>query len=262
MRLRPGGDGPRVIANSIPKAGTHLLMSLLDAVPGMRFSGIHFGYGELTQPEDISASRRLEDLDRTLRRLGNAQYMMAHIRHRPDVVALLAAAGCNTLVCIRDPRDIALSWAAFLKSNSRHPLHERFMTDYPEHDDRLTAVITGVPSIPGRPALPSLRDHLDRFTGWLGEANGCVVRYEDLVGPRGGGTESAQLATVGRVLDFIGAAQADSDVAAVSGAVYSTKSATFRRGQIGSWRKELAPRHQALIQELCGDQLLALGYPP
>lgn len=262
MRLRPGGNGPRVIANSIPKAGTHLLMSTLDAVPGLRFSGMHFGYGELTSPEEVSARRRLADLDKAIGRLGTAQYMMGHIRCRPEVVALLAARGCRNLVCIRDPRDIALSWAMFLKSNTRHPLHARLMATYPDFDDLLQVVITGAPSGqnggPNGPELPSLSNHLDRYLGWLDEPDSCVVRYEDLIGPRGGGSEDAQLAAVERILQFIGAAKAEQ--AAVADSVYSTTSATFRRGQIGSWRAEMPARHQALIQERCGDQLQALGY--
>jgi hypothetical protein len=39
--------GPRVFANSIPKAGTHLVASLLARLPRMMFSGIHSALGEV-----------------------------------------------------------------------------------------------------------------------------------------------------------------------------------------------------------------------
>jgi len=53
----------------------------------------------------------------------------------------------------------------------------------------------------------------------------------------------------------------DAVVDRVAESIYSTKSATFRLGQIDSWRQQMASRHIALINELCEPQMLRMGYP-
>ena len=39
-RLRANASGPRILANSIPKAGTHLLIRCLTLLPGITDSGL------------------------------------------------------------------------------------------------------------------------------------------------------------------------------------------------------------------------------
>ncbi len=258
-RLRPAGHGPTVLANSIPKAGTHVLMSLLDAVPGMRFAGTHLAYTGADRPGG-SNEESLRDLQTLLRQLRPAHYMTGHIRHQPDIVAALDDAGCRVLLSIRDPHAIALSAANYLLANERHPLHERIRRDYPELDDRIHAVITGIPPAEGGPGIPGLAQRLDRYLPWLAEPGVCVVRYEDLAGAQGGGSAQQQMTAVEEILHFLGLPADEDMVARVAGSVYSTTSATFRRGQIDSWRQELAPHHIELIDELCKQQLVGLGY--
>lgn len=256
-RLRPAGDGPKLLANSIPKAGTHVLMSLLDAIPGMRFSGIHFAVTGATRPGGINELRELETL---VNRLRPSHYMTGHIRHHPDTLAVLAQAQCRTIVSIRDPRAIALSAANYMRTNERHPLHARGLTELPELDDRLTAVIHGLAPSDTGPGFPSLAERLDRFLPWLDESGVFILRYEDLIGPQGGGSIERQRSLVIDILDFLGLPAEADVVEQVANSIYSTKSATFRRGQIDSWRDEMSPHHVELINELCKEQMLRLGY--
>lgn len=259
VRLRPASNGPTVLANSIPKAGTHALMSLLDAIPGMRFSGEHFTFTGADRPGG-SNEQSLRELAAMVGRLRPALYMTGHIRHQPDIVATLADAGCRTVVILRDPRAIALSAANYLRSNERHPLHSSILATYPELDDRVHAVITGIPPSVTSPGIPGLPQRLDRYIPWLDEPGVLVVRYEDLVGAQGGGEEQRQRVVVRDVLGFLGFPADDGMVGRVTESVYSTASATFRRGQIDSWRHELAPRQVEFVNQACEQQLLRLGY--
>lgn len=260
-RLRPAGDGPRVLANSIPKAGTHVLMSLLDATPGMRFNGNHFAFTGDDRPGG-SAEQSLRSLQSLTGQLRAGQYMTGHIRHRDDIAALLSDAGCRTLLSIRDPRAIALSAANYLHANPRHPLHSRVLAEYPELDDRIRAVIDGIPATASSPGIPALSHRLDRYLPWLDEPTAHVVRYEDLVGPQGGGSTDTQRATVAGLLTFLGLGTDDATLDTVCSSVYSTRSATFRSGQVDSWRSELSPEQAATINERCAAQLVRLGYLP
>lgn len=260
-RLGPSGDGPRVLANSIPKAGTHVLMSLLDATPGMRFNGNHFAFTGADR-HGGSEGKSLQSLRSNTAQLRTGQYMTGHIRHRDDIVDVLAGAGVRTLLSIRDPRAIALSAANYLHANPRHPLHSRVLAEYPELDDRIRAVIDGIPATESSPGIPGLAERLDRYLPWLDEPAAHVVRYEDLVGAQGGGSTNTQRATVAGLLSFLGLDVDDAGLGTVCRSVYSTKSATFRSGQSDSWRAELAPEHAATINDRCAAQLTRLGYPP
>lgn len=259
-RLRPAGTGPRILANSIPKAGTHLLMSLLDAMPGIRFSGIHFAFTGASKPGG-SNERSLGELGTLMNRLRPAHYMTGHIRHQPDILAVLADAECKTIVSIRDPRAIALSAANYMRSNQRHPLHARVLAELPELDDRIDAVITGIPPTENGPGVPALAERLDRYLPWLDEPGVCVVRYEDLIGAQGGGSVQQQRTLVSDILRFLEMPAEDGVVGRVADSIYSTSSATFRRGQIDSWREEMPARQVALINESCAQQMLRMGYP-
>lgn len=257
-RVRPTGSGPKVIANSIPKAGTHLLMSMLDAWPGMHFSGMHFALG-LDQP-DTDEPREFQEFAKLVRRLRSGQYMSAHLPFRPAIARATEAANCRVLLSIRDPRAITLSLAMYLESNPRHPLHERMRREFPTLEQRLDAVIDGVEVTAGQPGMPSLAERLDRYLPWLDGPLSHLVRYEDLIGPLGGGSAEQQLATVRGVARFLGLPDDDGAVRPIADAVFSTKSATFRRGQIDSWREELSERFVLRIEQSCAAQLRRLGY--
>ncbi len=260
-RLGPPRTGPRVLANSIPKAGTHVLMSLLDAIPAIQFSGIHFSFSGAGRPGG-SHEESLAELRKVIRQLRSGQYMTGHIRHQEDISAVLSAVGCRTILSIRDPRAIALSAANFMHAHPRHPLYARSLSEFPNLDDRIRAVITGVPQRDNSPALPSLAERLDRFVPWLDEPGVCVVRYEDLIGAQGGGSARRQRMLVTDILRFLELAGRSAEVDRVAESIFSTTSATFRSGQIDSWREEMPSRFVELINERCEQQMRRMGYPP
>ncbi|MEJ7770627.1 MAG: sulfotransferase domain-containing protein, partial [Geodermatophilaceae bacterium] len=232
----------------------------LDAMPGIRFSGMHFAFTGANKPGG-SNEQSLAELETLVSRLRPAHYMTGHIRHQPDILAVLADAGCRTIVSIRDPRAIALSAANYMRSNQRHPLHARGLAELPELDDRINAVITGIPATDTEQGFPALAERLERYLPWLDEPGVCVVRYEDLIGVQGGGSEQRQRGLVADILRFLDLPVDDTVVDRVAESIYSTKSATFRLGQIDSWRQQMASRHIALINELCEPQMLRMGYP-
>ncbi len=86
----------------------------------------------------------------------------------------------------------------------------------------------------------------------------CKVRYEDLVGPRGGGTRETQVAAVHRVLEHVGAT--DKDAEAVADRIYSTDAWSFHRGRTGSWREAFSAENLTLFKERYGEVLEQYGY--
>ena len=103
---------PRVFANSFPKAGTHLLASLLGRLPRMMASGLHRDRADVDRDG-------WEQLAGDLGTVRNGQYATGHFPHDPRLVAMLGELEFASLVCLRDPRDIAVSAVGLCDGDAR-----------------------------------------------------------------------------------------------------------------------------------------------
>ncbi|HUG86090.1 MAG TPA: sulfotransferase domain-containing protein [Euzebya sp.] len=246
--LRAGRDGPRVLATTIPKAGTHLLMRVLDALPG--FAAYHRGLVPLGDSQTAAAA-----IATVWRRMPAGTHLTSHLPYSPPVAAAVADAGLHVVLLVRDPRDVAASMARFAMTATHVPEHPVY-AGLPDDDARLRLAIAGDPDI-GQP--PLLADRFDRFLPWV-EEGALLLRYEDLVGPQGGGSAWSQHDAVARLGGFLGLELPDDVVALVADRVYSTTTHTFRRGRVGGWRDDFTAAHEALFNRVHGDLLDRLGY--
>lgn len=88
-----------------------------------------------------------------------------------------------------------------------------------------------------------------------------LVRFEDLIGTKGGGSEQMQSEQIIRIGKFLGFSADEFDVDAIAQDAFSSSAKTFRSGQTNSWRKEFKTEHiQAIKQGKLGKQLIDLGY--
>jgi hypothetical protein len=254
LRLRPG-IGARVLATSMPKSGTHLLTALLDAIPGMRFSGYH-----LTEAELAGRRGPVDRLDRALRRVRRGQYVSGHLPARSAVVGCVTELDYRTIFIVRDPRDVAVSDLHYILGFRQHPLHER-LHRMPSEEERLLAMITGIDETrDGHPLLEPMGERVAGYLAWMSSDQAITVRFEDLVGPSGGGSDARQRGTVSAVLRHLDRDDDPDAVDRIRRAVWSPSSSTFRRGSTGDWRLHFRPVHVQKVKELAGSQLIALGY--
>lgn len=239
-------DGPIVLANSIPKAGTNLMERLLVFLPGMR----------------MAPFRTLLDWDgcsvRTtnrLLRLHKGQFINAHLPAHQGFPVWLTKQGIKTLFLIRDPRDVVISNYKYVNEIDTTHYSHKFIASLPDDDARLAAVINGIDG-----AVASVDELWRRFDGWLNDPNTLVVRYEDLIGEQGGGARDAQLASIRAISLHLGLHLSPSVIEHVGKNVYSTKSSTFRKGKIGNWKDVFSDEHVELFKARSGDLLVKLGY--
>ena len=85
------------------------------------------------------------------------------------------------------------------------------------------------------------------------------MKFEDLVGPKGGGSAEAQRRAVGRVAEHVGAPAGERAMRLVAEGLFG-EGRTFRKGQIGGWREEFSPEHVRAAREVAGTLLVELGY--
>ena len=266
----------KVMANAIPKSGTHLLMRLLvllgfkqssfflgpHIVMG-RYSAIKGLYMRPWSQKDsvpigvgIFENLSLRWLTYRVGLVRNQSFFGAHSVYLPSIDELLRVNGVKTIAMIRDPRDIAVSYLHYVKANESHFLHESFVR-LPNDDDRLMVTIRG--GRLGEHMLEPLRDWFDPFLEWERHGNALVVRFEDLVGEKGGGNLASQRRTIERVCAHLNLVVDERKVASIQEELFGS-SGTFRKGQIGSWRAAFSEAHRTAMRETFGDWLIEMGY--
>jgi Sulfotransferase domain len=197
-------------------------------------------------------------LARRLSRLPDGCFVNAHCIYTPELARLFRGQGMKTVCLLRDPRDLAVSQMHYLRDNppKRHFAHEAFMA-LPSDHERLLVCIRGG-ELGGR-WLQSLNQRYRQFLGWERDEGAVMVRFEDLVGPRGGGSADLQRRAVERVAAHLDISLDPPTMRRVEENLFGM-GRTFRKGLIGGWREEFSPEHELAAEEVAGPLLAELGY--
>lgn len=238
--------GPRVLMNSIPKSGTNLLESALNYFPLLRNAGRR----TIMDWDTVSESTL-----RKIRKIKRGQFVSAHLTVHATLISLLETEGIKSLCMVRDPRDIVVSNFKYVTNiDTTHITHKHF-SSLPDDDARLMAAIRGVERIHA-----SIGDVLSKYEGWLNDKNTLIVRFEDLIGSRGGGDDSRQYETILAIARHLEIDITEEQAKEICSRTFSTKSPTFRTGSIGGWRKYFKDEHEKVFNENVGELLKVYGY--
>jgi sulfotransferase 6B1 len=241
--LTPAGSEPRVLVNSVPKAGTHLVNSVLDLLPEMRTAGVHLDqvnagrYGK-TSPD--TAELDWHAVRSMLSRVKPGQYATSHLWSHPMLFAILDELDFRSIFIVRDPRDILVSEVEYICRLRRHHQHKRLLHDYTDRDARLRALIGGFPAGRwGHSQLPFVQ-RLRGYQPWLDPQDGVLCcRFEDLIGDAGGGSRSIQRSRVAEIGHHVKRPLDEAALDHIGLAAWSSHSPTFRKGTTGDWQAVL-----------------------
>ncbi len=285
-RLLPWAAAPPpLLLNSLPKSGTHLLSKALDLLPGLQRAPLHLGQTSahrLVPTPDSDRSGRpglppsspllvpigidwphpipLTTLRTALRRIAAGQYATAHLPFSPALAVLLPELGMKSLLMLRDPRDIVVSHARHVARTAKHFLSPTYTPLTPA--ERITLSIRGLSPPAAAPHDPRLLDIGARcrsVQGWLDQPFNYTTTFEKLVGPQGGGSQTAQRQELTAVAHHLGFSLPEERLAHVARQLFGGTN-TFDRGAIGAWRREFDANHRALFKEIAGQLLIEWGY--
>jgi hypothetical protein len=255
---------------SIPKSGTHMLKRLTELLGRRRSAAALWSLTQI-EPEVFTADdvpvlglRGFRppppsgQVRRFLAAVGEDEYTVGHPAHTTILAELLRERGFRILFLCRDPRDLACSLADWLIDPIAPDATRRAHFADSTFADRLSLVLQGGALEPGARIDPIAR-HFGNYLGWCGEPGTLTLRYEDLVGPSGGGARDAQhraLAAICRHLEIdLQPERAERILEQLYGGTR-----TFRHGRIGRWREVFDAHHHAAI-EAAAPLLVRLGYP-
>lgn len=272
----------RVVVNSLPKSGTHLLarvmilLGLIEFSPGLTGALVRkIEKNILTKwkksirktpemspaglPIDLDVSTnwiRKDWLQTYLAGIPDDSFITAHLPYSGDLSEFLTANGFRTIFIYRDPRDILVSYINFQKNREDYPFHEFFSTA--NDREQVQAVLDGLVS--GETVLSPMADRLTRARGWLRDGNTLALRFEDLIGKAGYGDQDKQFTAVSRIADWCGINLSVDQIREIATQVFDPTSETFHKGTIGQWKQKIDQESLDDIMERCGDLIKEYGY--
>ena len=172
-----------MLANSFPKSGTHLLVQILEGLPD------RVNYGAFLGSETSSFQLRERSPANTcgfIRGFVPGEIIRGHLYYEPLYADELAKRHTVNYFIYRDPRDVVVSEAHYLRDMNRwHKLH-RYFREAASMEDAIMLSINGLdPPVPGIP-YPNIAERFNRYIGWLDRDDCLSIRFEDLVSERQG----------------------------------------------------------------------------
>ncbi|TPW27107.1 sulfotransferase domain-containing protein [Martelella alba] len=286
-----------ILVNSLPKSGTHLLEralmvlgienresnrplhrrltdrlgltspSFIEHRSASRWSRVHFD-GQNYVPDGLhtipvgvfSPLYVSEDtMLRWLEPMAESSFIKGHLPFDPALDGLLKRRSVRAITILRDPRAVVASMVPYVLNagNFKHGLQKTFASMSPE--ERIDFVIQGGVTGSGQSVI-SLADAFTSVLNWENSEHCLVVRFEDLVGMRGGGSAEAQNEALNAIAGHLGIEMSD-QLRQKFDKIFDPSSPTFRGGKIDGWRERLTPGQSSRIVEAIGRELFTrAGY--
>ena len=250
------------VLNAIPKCGTHLIMNCIYYMINKR---VDEGYDYINEV-DYTPDRAWHYVRFLVSLKGKSFIHKTHVPYFPEMEKALLQARMKSLFFVRDPRDAIVSLVFYMEkmSGDRRDFMEinSSVYDILSLDEKIEALMTG----------SSCTNYLDKYwkslIGWSDSSCCQVARFEDIIGPCGGGTLEKQLEAINQICSYLNISLSYGEKMGI--AFYTNSYATpsiqnalglkYTQGQIGNWMLFFSESNKDLFKKLFGKELIKLGY--
>ncbi len=233
---------------TLPKSGTHLLVKCLyllgaiDEVSESQFQGL------------------------TLDREQQDKYGWHIHSQNPE---WFAKKKCKYLITVRDVRDVILSvhnWMPYLYEKTDRPdLLNQVLHEYSGNpSQQISGLIRREPDLLGTQLLERYQSVIRLYHQRKSLHNVLFIKFEDLVGPEGGGDINQQQECIRNIARFLNIPDiSDERVKKIATSLWG-ETETFcvspHKRKIGRWKEVYSPDQVKDIHRFWDDYLLAFGY--
>lgn len=243
---------------SIPKSGTHLVLKLLSMMLEAEEKWIHIYFPDVDSFtfSDMEAMKNIteEKVEEVMKKLYDeksipfthtnfSEPLLEFSKNHSEYVSVLV---------IRDLRDVIISWAFFREkwfNDSLGPLSIQ---------ERIKFILSNEKG-------QGFFRFIEKALLWLNKPDTVILRFEDLVGGKGKGSDSKQQETILHLADKL---NVDLDIKQLNSIRMhlfgkdegSTKFTTFKSGQIGTWKEYFDKELLELFNQKLAYLQVALGY--
>lgn len=262
--------GKKFILFSIPKSGTHLMKKCLTMLTGLSAAGFPDEWHRDTQ-HLAAILEYVELLNSRNQFLSVHSYshlfddpLVDFLNHHPDYIPIIQ---------IRDLRDAFVSVLYhgnvmdYLKEEMRHEsvVSTAYHKDDYTLDDILTHALTRKDENNQKVMNYMFSDTLPFMFYLMNLPRAVVVRFEDLVGAKGGGNDDIQRMVVAQLANALSIELPRNRLNLIAHSLFGQSkgpdvSVTFRSGKIGSWKTYFSDEHLQLFNQYWSEDQRALGY--
>lgn len=262
---------------TMPKTGTHLLRPLLEYLTGK--NSISYWSAAVDCPKSYLYDKNLTDLLLLLPNVVQAywlhqpiptetftsvldhlqdrdDFLVTHAPFSPEMEEVLQERNCLVFFLIRDPRDWVISVIKHPPISGLdiygQPIGDRYFLSL-DMNQKINYILDGTSKYYSTLAV------LNRFLDWKDSEICCPLRFEALLGARGGYSEQAQLAELRKISEALSLDVSDEDLLEAFKASFGT-GIVFSKGKAGTWKEHFTEEHKKRFKELLGDVLIELGY--
>jgi hypothetical protein len=253
----PAEGWPVLMANSLPKSGTHLLDQVLMGFSRISPFSPHVALPFASYDGETGQKRTLKEALAYVNGLRPLDVTSTHLLAWPEVVEAVCTPKFVPYLIFRDPRDIVVSHVFYVTEMAPgHAHYQHYNENLKNFDERLKVSILG--RLDAGIEFPDIAKRFDLYKGWLNHSQVLVLRFEDFIHNRH--------ETIGRVTDhFLKRvntllASRDQIIHALEANIDPQRSPTFRSGKTGEWKKYFKDEHKKLFKEVASDLLVQLGY--
>jgi len=250
LRFSGNQNIPKIYCCTFPKSGTHLLERVLCLYP---YFYRHFS---ITLDELRHMNITNEEFGKVLSHVANGQFFLSHLYYSRERYKIVKESDFKVLVMIRDPRDMVISDAYYVVKDHAHLNHKLFLGM--PLKERIKLCIEG--NLRHDVNYVDIGTKIENYFGWINSDDAFVIKFEDIVGDKGGGNNVLQKKTVTSLYQHLGISLHDHEVDKILNGLFSNNSRTFRKGTIGQWREVFDEELKSIFKEIAGKQLIQLGY--
>lgn len=269
------GEKNKVICVTIPKSGTHLLIKCLAL---LNIEGVSYNYNtpKIEKPEKIANRYPYYEItaneyaDRAFSRLkyrieknkNKRNSYLVHLPFRPKYKRLFDKFTTSNFLMVRDPRDQMISLATTsLKDPVEFQAHLQEVLI-----DLLNKTQIHIPSESRHGACDlmwtlGIVNFYQAFLKWGEKPKFCVIKFENLIGPKGGGSIEAQIKEIRKIGAHLNVELSDQQVLHAADNLFG-ETRTYTTGQTQKWKQYFTPEVKAAFKNVPGacQLLIDLGY--
>jgi hypothetical protein len=241
---------PKFLITSIPKSGTHLLAKAIQNITHKSMAWIAKPYDDLyTCLEEKKIDSFLDTVN------FNLHFVGCHEPYSKEIENYLQENKYKIICIARDPRDRTVSLLNWIyrcseeSLGSYYEIRQSYTKKY-TRSELLSLLITD---------LNPVDQVYKKYYGWLHSPICLTVRFEDLVGSKGGGSDLEQIRTVKKIADFLEVALSDEQIKNICSNLFGG-TWTFKEGLLGSWRKEFREEDKNKFKQYAQETLKLWAY--
>jgi len=254
---------------TIPKSGTHLLSKCINLLKNKTVT-------DHVNPKKPSKSKKCINItqkifidsqdDRILDRIiekshkgqSFASYHLVHSTIHEELLLKTAQVG---LLLIRDPRDQLLSFINWVCEHSIRDTKtfNKTLLDFIDGKKRSDVHVVRMHSLSNFIWSFGIAEYYKLFLPWMSLKEFYTVRFENLVGSKGGGSDELQEQELSNIARHLNIPLSKERLEHTKANLFGGTN-TFKKGQIGSWKEHFTPQHKAAFKRVAGQLLIDLGY--